>query len=283
MKDEELQRLIKAITQEVQKRLEKKAVVASEDNSSEQEANLEQKPKLLLVFTGGGGDLDTVLQELEDVGRKYMCYVIFTKAGQKVIGAYKLKEKITFEEISQDLLHQTIAEVSAVIFPTLTQNTAAKAVCGIRDSIGSEAMACSLLTKKRVLAVTNSIPLHDIPPTYGSLCGDILKRLSHLGVQLCEAQQLGQNILNLKGKDTLKFNCSQEQFTQKEEAEEKPEPVVREKILVKEDKKLITVDVISQAKVDGYSELKLAPRTIVTPLAADAAKEQNIKISWMVK
>lgn len=278
MKNEELQQLINAITQKVQKRLQEQAVVCSEVDSSEQEEKLEKKQKLLLVFTGGIGTLETVLQELECISHKYILYAIFTKAGQKVLDVNELKKKIDFEEISEEFLHKTIAEVSTVLFPTLTQNTAAKAVCGIRDSVGSEAMACSLLTKKQVIAVADFIPLHDIPPTYGNLCGDILKRLGNLGVQLCEAQQLGQKILNLEEKGVM-----QEQPQSIEVSEKTEEPATGDKVLVKDDKKLITVDAISKARAEGYSEIKIAPRTIITPLAVDAAKDQNIKISWMVK
>jgi len=261
---EELKHIIDAVTREVMRRL------AGEIKAPEErKGDCEPKDKLLLVFTGGTENLDTALSYLRELSNKYTLLAAFSPAAEQVIGREKVRESIEFEEVSADKLHYTIYEAKAIIFPTLTQNTAAKAAVGIRDSLASEAMACGLLLKKDVIAVSDSINILAMPPAYGRMVNEILRRIEQLGVKLCKANEL----IHLLPNDN---RASKETLPQRAAESET-------KTLVFQEKAPVTADMVLQAALEGYKRISLAPNTIVTPMARDTAKDKNIIIEWAVR
>lgn len=139
MNQEALKPIIDIITREVLKRLKDRI-----------EGEKEQKEKLLLVFTGGTGNLDIVLSQLKAFSNQYCFLAIFSPAAQKAIGRERVRQDVEFEEVSGENLYDALSKADTVIFPTLTQNTAVKAAIGIRDSLASETLACGLLLKRRL-------------------------------------------------------------------------------------------------------------------------------------
>jgi len=274
LNQEELKPIIDAITKEVLNRIEEMKPVAQKPDECH------HREKLLLVFTGGTGNLDIVLDELKLLIDKYCFCAIFTPAASKCIGQDKVRQYFDFEEIHEDELYTVLSEVSTVLFPTLTQNTAAKAVCGIRDSIGSEAIACSLLLKKHVIVLSDSIPLRQMPATYANMVGDILKKLGNLGVDICDAKNIRKQFAKPKE------DIENEMDTSHLKSEDHEPLQIREnseRVMSIDGKAPVTADVIYNAATSGYSQILLPPRTVVTPLAKDVAKDNNIIVEWMVE
>lgn len=262
LNQEELKHIIDAVTREVLRRLNSEM-----KSRKEQKKCCEHRDKLFLVFTGGTGNLDKVLSGLRELSKNFSFLAIFTPAAGKIIGREKVRQVIEFDDVSKEKLYDAISLAQATIFPTLTQNTAAKAALGIRDSLASEAMACGLLLKKKVIAVTDSIVTTSMPPAYGRMVNELLKRLEQLGVKLCKAEQL----INL---------LPHEQEASKETISH---TAAKSKTFVFQEKTPVTSDVIHKVALEGYERLTLAPNTIVTPMAKDTAKDRNIIIEWAVK
>lgn len=280
MEQETLKPIIDTITQEVINRVNE--IIKEKENKD--------RERLLLVFTGGTGGLDIVLKELKSLSSKYSYYAIFTPAAEKCIGKEKIRAYFDFEEIKEDDLYDTLSKINILVFPTLTQNTAAKAVYGIRDSIGSEALACGLLFNKRVIAAQDSIPLRHMPATYAHMVGEILTRLMNLGVDLCEAKNLSQAVLEsrknpdegqipitCKKVDLIQVPKDDQDITDKESCQDD------KGILKLQDTSLITADKIYEAISKGYGKIVILPKTVVTPMAKDVAKDKNIVLEWAVK
>lgn len=277
MKDEELKSIIEVVAGEVVKRLKAGEIYESKMDSKKNE----DKRKLLLVFTGGTGGLDAALEQLRGISPQYDFYIIMTPAAEKIIGLEKVKNFIEFLEIREDRLYEALSKVDTVVFPTLTQNTAAKAALGIRDSAGSEAMACSFLMKKNVIAAQDSIPLHNMPATYARLCGDILKKLCNLGMHLIEACHLGQKIMEVdmkKTKESERVKVSETQVVNRELELH----IANNKVLTLQDNKLITADIVIKAASDGFHRIVVPRKALITPMARDTAREKKIEVVWMV-
>jgi flavoprotein len=267
LNQEVLKPIIDTITREVIKRLK--------DRINEQK---EQKKKLLLVFTGGTGNFDKVMSQLITLSQEYHFLALFTPAFEKAIGREKVRQDIEFEDVSKEGLYDALSKIDTVIFPTLTQNTAAKASIGIRDSLGSEALACGLLLKKKVIAVTDSIPLRSMPVAYGRMVGEILKRLEQLGVYMCEGEELSEILL--KRNDSVSIKQAVNTTAAKESVSS--EKLTQTEAFVFEEKNPVTADVIYKAALEGYERIILKPKTIVTPMAKDTAKDKKITIEWAV-
>lgn len=277
MNQEALKPIIDTITREVLKRLKDRM-----------EREKEQKEKLLLVFTGGTGNLDMVLSCLKALSNQYCFLAIFTPAAEKAIGRERVRQDIEFEEVSGENLYDVLSKTDIVIFPTLTQNTAAKAAVGIRDSLACEALACGLLLKKKVMAVTDSIPLRSMPAAYGRMMGEILKRLEQLGVTICRAEELSAEPHYIK--DGTSTKTAVNTFEPKDDIPLKTEEPVKSwekpaqiQAFVFEEKTPVTADVIYKVASEGYNRIILTPKTIVTPMAKDTAKDKRIIIEWAVK
>lgn len=272
LNQEALKPIIDVITQEVMKRLQ--------DFIKEKEKPAETgKESILLVFTGGTGNLDNILTQLKSLSGKYRFNALFSHAAQKAVGRDRVRKDIEFEDVPEEDLHTALAKTDIIVFPTLTQNTAAKGALGIRDSCASEALACGLLLKKRVIAVNDSISLRCMPAAYGRMVGEILKRLEQLGVILCNGDGLRGEILK---KAAEKEQKSADKPEDKSIANVTAD-TISPRTFVLEGKGPVTSEVIFKAVVEGYDKLILAPKTLVTPMAKDTAKEKNITLEWAVK
>lgn len=272
MNQEELKPIIDAIVREVMKKLQD-----SLEEPAQVQPKTRNKEKLFLVFTGGTGNLDTVLARLKSLGHKYNYYACFTPAAEKAFGRERVKQEIEFAEVSEEDFYHALTKVDTIVFPTLTQNTAAKATLGIRDTLACETLACGLLLKKRVIAVIDSIPLSSMPATYARMVGDMLRQLEQLGVDLCKADELVNKIITTSIVLEQEADVSAEPLELKELAEQPLFP----KAYVLESK-LVTAEVIYQAAREGHTRILLPPKALVTPMARDTAKDKHIALEWVV-
>ncbi len=277
MNQETLRPIIEAVVREVIRKMEKETGIIGS-----QEEQKVQKEKLLLVFTGGTGNLDVVLAQLKTLSNKYCFDAIFTSAAEKAIGRKRVQQDIELENILNENLYDALSKTNTVIFPTLTQNTAAKAAIGIRDSVATEALACGLLLKKRVIAVTDSVPLKSMPATYARMVGEILKRVEQLGVDMCKAEELVDKVLYIK-KDDNAVKTVSTCIECESEISVGPDKPIQANAFILEDKAPVTAEVIYKAISAGLKRIILPPKTIVTPMAQDTARDNKIIIEWAVK
>lgn len=282
MNQEMLKPIIEAVVREVMKKMEGAA------GTVETKKEESQKEKILLVFTGGTGNLDMVLEQLKLISSKFDFAALFSKSAEKAIGKQRVRECIKFEDVSEENLYDALSAVDKIIFPTLTQNTAAKAAVGIRDSVASEALACGLLLKKKVIAVTDSIPLKSMPAAYARMVGEVLKRVEQLGVNMCKAEELANKVLSTRKDMGMKTVSADTEY----KVETAPEPLklklpenTREKqnVLILENKTPVTAEVVNDAILKGFNKIILPPHTILTPLAKDAAKDNKVDVEWAVE
>lgn len=282
MNQEMLKPIIEAVVREVMKKMEGTA------GKVEVKKEESQKEKMLLVFTGGTGNLDMVLDQLKLISDKFDFAALFSKSAEKAIGKQRVRECIEFEDVSEENLYDALSAVDKIIFPTLTQNTAAKAAVGIRDSVASEALACGLLLKKKVIAVTDSIPLKSMPAAYARMIGEVLKRVEQLGVNMCKAEELANKVLYTKKDMGMKTASAGTEC----KVETAPEPLKlklpenaqeKQNVLILENKTPVTAEVVNDAILKGFNKIILPPRTILTPLAKDAAKDNKVDVEWAVE
>jgi len=282
LNQEMLKPIIEAVVREVMKKMEG-AAGAAEIKKEES-----QKEKILLVFTGGTGNLDMVLEQLKLLSEKFDFIALFSKSAEKAVGKQRIREAIEFEDAIEENLYDALSAVDKIIFPTLTQNTAAKAAVGIRDSVASEALACGLLLKKKVIAITDSIPLKSMPAAYARMVGEVLKRVEQLGVDMCKAEELANKVLYIKkdtGIKTVPAGTECKIETAPEPLKPKPPENAQEKqnVLALESKAPVTAEVVNNAILKGFNKIILPPRTILTPLAKDAAKDNKVDVEWAVE
>jgi flavoprotein len=246
-----------------------------------------KKRTIVTVFTGSDIELNTLTEQIKVLAQNYNIKVIFTKAARKILDRETLRQRLNFEEIEDDVMYKELSKAEAVIFPNLTQNTAAKVAAGIRDSIGSEAMATALLMGKVIVAACDSIPVKGIPGPYGEMCSEILNKLSRFGVKFCKVKEIANKVSNILREKNAADNESNES---KESVESKLiKSIVEENDLIQErnksvceisvkDVKLITNEFINRIAAEGHSRIFIPKFSIVTPLARDTARDKKIEI-----
>lgn len=288
MKDVELNHIryiVETIVKEVIKRLNELQNKAD----TEIETKSVKKGTIVTVFTGSDIELNTLTEQIKVLAQNYNIKVIFTKAARKILDSETLRQRLNFEEIEDDVMYKELSKAEAVIFPNLTQNTAAKVAAGIRDSIGSEAMATALLMGKVIVAACDSIPVKGIPGPYGEMCSEILNKLSRFGVKFCKVKEIANKVSNiLRGKNAAD-NESNESKESVESKLIKSEEIVEENDLIQErnksvcgisvkDVKLITNEFINRIAAEGHTRIFIPKFSIVTPLARDTARDKKIEI-----
>lgn len=286
MKDVELNHIryiVETVVKEVIKRLNELENKAD----TEIETKSVKKRTIVTVFTGSDIELNTLTEQIKVLAQNYNIKVIFTKAARKILDRETLRQRLNFEEIEDDVMYKELSKAEAVIFPNLTQNTAAKVAAGIRDSIGSEAMATALLMGKVIVAACDSIPVKGIPGPYGEMCSEILNKLSRFGVKFCKVKEIANKVSNILREKNAADNESNES---KESVESKLiKSIVEENDLIQErnksvceisvkDVKLITNEFINRIAAEGHSRIFIPKFSIVTPLARDTARDKKIEI-----
>lgn len=269
LKEEEqkyIDEIVKKIVSEVLKKVYEKEILEKEEKGNKEE----KSEDILIVFTGGTGSLDSVLEGLKKLREKYKLFAVFSEASKQVLPIKEFKENIQFEEIVPQNLYKVINESKLVILPTLTQNTAAKIAYGIRDTIASEAAAVSIIAGKKILACEDSIPCNSMPEEYSKLIKSILQTLKNFGIRFCRAENIFDEVENINGSDEIV--CKKKEKTAE-----------KEKTEISMDLKLITGETIQKLYKEGIRKIILPNKCIITPSAKDMIKDYKITIEWMVK
>ena len=230
----------------------------------ESERPCDARPKLLAVFTGGMKGAETALAELAGLRES------FRITGAASASAIRMFGKDRLAAVADEWIDGTgtLAEAcgvdgfDAVVFPTLSQNTAAKAAQGIRDGFACAAMACALLAGRRVVAARDSVCPGRAGGAYAGMLRTILERLVAFGVALCDADDLGAAVRGCSAPAPAPTSAS-------------PEPP--RKPAAKGKKTVITASVVQDAARAGKTEIVVDAASLLTPLARDEARERGIR------
>lgn len=228
----------------------------------ESERPCDARPKLLAVFTGGMKGAEAALTELEGLRKNYRITGAASASAIRMFGKDRLAaaadEWIDGTENPAEACG--VDGFDAVVFPTLSQNTAAKAAWGIRDGFACELMASALLAGRRVVAARDSVCPGRAGGAYAGMLRTILERLVAFGVGLCDANDLGAAVRGCSAPASAPVS---------------PEPP--RKTAAKGKKTVITASVVQDAARAGKTEITLDAAAILTPLARDEARERGIR------
>jgi flavoprotein len=271
---EEEQRYIEELVRRIVSEVLKKAGYseASKEEEYKTPGKEESPGNILVVFTGGTGSLDAVAEELGKLSGKYKLYAVFSEMAKKVLPQEKLKKNARLEEVCCDGLYEAIDKSRIVVLPTLTQNTAAKIACGIRDTVATEAVAVAILAGKKILACEDSIPFAVKNQGYFKVIDEIVRKLKEFGIIFCKAQKMSEEVESLIcGSSEMNNLLSKKECEYENKSTE-----------ITIDSKLITGEIIQKLYGEGIRKIKLPSKCIITPAARDMIKDYKITLNWMV-
>lgn len=218
-----------------------------------QNAERTRKPSLVVFFCGCPGDLEKVSDELKTVRKDYRLVAGLSPAAESLIGREHLGTLVD-EFLSDKDLHDAVDSAETVLFPNLSQNTAAKVLCGIRDSLGSDVMAYALQRGKRVLASRDCICPGEKRDPYSVFLQRMLEGIEKLGVALYSRGALGTHLLK------------KESAPDSQNHRGRGRPVV-------------TVADVREVGAAGFGSLSVPKNAIVTSLARDEANKLHVEIN----
>ena len=222
--------MVDYIVQEVLKRLEKDSV--------------SKKKKGLVILNGGTTNLEQIVLELEKIKKEYEIEIIFSEAGEKLVGEEKFKNFDIKKEVTMENCNSLLLENEIILLPLLTKNTCAKVAVGIRDNVVTYIISKALLAGKKIVAVYDSC-IVKADNEYGKQLNLNIKRLQEFGITFVESKNLAEYVLN-------------EQKNQ---------------ILDLKNKKIITADDIFGIK---NKSVIVSKEAIITILAKEKAQENGI-------
>lgn len=253
MDTQELQELIRVVTREVIKRLER-------------------RPKVLVILTGAGSAAARVLPQLRALGNlrtlrnlPIEVRIILSPSAETCLGkdfvASGTGLSVTGWQDADDPL-TLVREHDVVVLPALTQNTAASIALGLRNTPTTDLVAWAIIAGKPVIAVPDGIGAgpeelkllgaKGIPATYRLMLERHLRTIESFGIKLVQEAKLAEavaGILGLAGSLGL---------------------VYRARVLAERDLQAILEH--------GSTAVVISPKTLVTPLARDLAASKNIRI-----
>lgn len=222
--------MVDYIVQEVLKRLESESI--------------SKRKKGLVILNGGTANLEQIVIELEKIKKEYDVEIIFSEAGEKIVGEEKFKNFDIKREVAMENCNSLISENEIILLPLLTKNTCAKVAVGIRDNVVTYIISKALLAGKKIVAVYDSC-IVKADNEYGKQLNLNIKRLQEFGITFVESKNLAEYVLN-------------EQKNQ---------------ILDLKNKKIITADDIFGIK---NKSVIVSKEAIITILAKEKAQENGI-------
>lgn len=212
----------------------------------------QEKPPAVVFFCGCPGGLDELSFDLSAFRKRFFLVAGCSPAAESLLGRDYL-EREAGALISEKTLYEAVHQAEVVLFPNLSQNTAAKAASGIRDTPGSEVMSLALREGKRVIACRSWICPGSKKDPYSMLLSGILGNIEKIGVQLYS-----------RGSLVSHFERDREQNEEKNKDGTSFS--------------LVTAAAVREAKAKGLSMIQTDGRCIVTPLARDEAKKLNVEL-----
>lgn len=222
--------MVDYIVQEVLKRLENESI--------------SKRKKGLVILNGGTANLEQIVIELEKIKKEYDVEIIFSEAGEKIVGEEKFKNFDIKREVTMANCNSLISENEIILLPLLTKNTCAKVAVGIRDNVVTYIISKALLAGKKIVAVYDSC-IVKADNEYGKQLNLNIKRLQEFGITFVESKNLAEYVLK-------------EQKNQ---------------ILDLKNKKIITADDIFGIK---NKSVIVSKEAIITILAKEKAQENGI-------
>ncbi|MDT8899686.1 flavoprotein [Anaeroselena agilis] len=251
--------LVDIVTQEVLRRLNGGAPAAGRGDSR----------KILALFCGGAIGLEPGLAALAEL-RAYPAdvAVVLSAAAEKIVGAERVRDTLGTDTVivtAQDPYPgRLLREADAVVVPVLTQNTAAKLARTFSDTLVTTLALQALMLGKPVVMAANAADPQDCGRTSGGMgrapvnltraLRDNLRLIESYGVRLVDVKMLAAEVGRCFRPD--------------------PEPAT----LAREKKVLIDAAAVKAALATGSGRLAVPRGAIITPLAADAARELNVEL-----
>lgn len=251
--------LVDIVTQEVLRRL----------NGGAPAAGPQGKRKVLALFCGGTIGLEQGLAALAEL-RAFPAdvAVVLSAAAEKVVGAQRVRETLGTDAAivtAQDPYpSRLLREADAIAVPVLTQNTAAKLARTFSDTLVTTLALQALMLGKPVVMAVNAADPQDggragvgmgrAPVNLTRALQDNLRRIESYGVRLVDVKLLAAEVGKCFRPD--------------------PQPVA----IAREKKVLIDAAAVKAALAGGSGRLAVPRGAIVTPLAADAARELDVEL-----
>lgn len=251
--------LVDIVTQEVLLRL----------NGVTPAAGPQASRKVLALFCGGTIGLEQGLAALAEM-RAYPANVavVLSVAAERVVGAQRVREALGTDVAivtAQDPYPgRLLREADVVAVPVLTQNTAAKLARTVSDTLVTALTLQALMLGKPVVMAANAADPQD-----GGRAGAGMGRASvnltrALQGNLRRIESYGVRLVDVKHLAAEVGRCFRPG----------PEPVAT----AAERKVLIDVAAVKAAFAGGSRKLAVPRSAIVTPLAADAARELGVEL-----
>ena len=227
-------------------------------------------PAVLNIFHAGVRKLDQALNQIEQIeglARRSSVYTV-ESARSWVCGAdvrEKAGTRCILDTIKPEGLEKTLLKADILILPTFCFQTAAKVARLIGDDQESVIVLSALVQGKPTLAANDGFGLCDVLINDGirSEIDRVLAKLESFGMVFSSTDQLCETFQKMTTAGPAA------EFDMKESAAEKSSP---------KGLRLVTVKDIQIAVNNHQPTIALAPGGIVTPLAADQAKEYGIRI-----
>ncbi|MBP2646172.1 MAG: flavoprotein [Firmicutes bacterium] len=279
--DEE--RMLRLVTEEVLRVLLQKGFAKDRIMSS---------MKMLVVFTGGMIGLQeafAALRTLKDQGAELTA--VLSPAAEKVIGLPVIKEQLGKEvavitEVTANL-YEVIRHTDLVLVPVLTQNSLAKLVHLIYDTVATEVILRAIQFGKKVIAARNAAdPLDSYRVQTGMAKAPekLLRKMQgymgqveEYGIKLVDAKELGWIVQQVLQTENSRVEISKKSAILDLTYRNKENRVAAG---VK-GKPILNAAQVQKAISSGEDRVVLVQDTLITPLAKELAQEAGIEIVIM--
>lgn len=235
------------------------------------------KSHVLVVFTGTDYGLNEILAQLVNAKKNYgFSYDIgFSFSGAMVMGEKgideiikRLNPKNVYYEEDQLMFEEVITNVNGILVPMSTQDTVSKLAFGIQDSFISTLLWQAIWRGKSVLMDFENVIRYKGTESKSEaqqkIVEDHISKTVELGVVDIDRNDYIVGMLNEFKNANIKTE-KKNSISQKKESSSVEIP----KILTSKD----LLELVGNSK-----SLKVPSTTIVTPLAIDTAKENEIEI-----
>jgi len=235
---------------------------------------VEQPKRALVLFTGGLIGLPQALDQLKkSQAEGWELVPVLSPAAEEVIGIARIKESLGTAEVftskNSPPPSQLLQGVEVVLVPVLTMNTAAKVALGLADTNVTTLISEAIMLGKSIIAARNAadpnspqrreLGMNKGPAPWVQMLAEYLGRLENFGIRLVDVEELTADICGRRGSKVVLAAVG----AQPEETKKAAGVVTR-------------ADVI-RAWEEGR-DLVLRPRTIVTPLAREVAREYGVEL-----
>jgi hypothetical protein len=227
--------------------------------------------RVLFLFNPGVRKLDEALEQVDLIDASVSKSGIYTgpSARQWVCGAdvkVKTGARCILDTVTPEGVEKVLDRSDALVLPTMCLTVASKVANLMCDDQESRLVFTALLQEKKVLAANDGFQIYDILKNRGiqEEIGRTLSKLESFGMILSETRNLNSTFQGLFSKEKPAGN-----------RESGSSGAVKSNSSVR----LITSKVIYDAYNNNQSAVELSPDGMVTPLAADLAKEYGIKIN----